>query len=71
MGTILGGFECSYNRRSSFIYRCSQTIKAYFIRKNNWKSIEDTFPGFYQEMRRTLLFKFYTSVVPLMRMEKD
>ena len=70
MGTILGGFECSYNRRSSFIYRCSQKIKAYFIRKNNWKEFEEMFPEFYQEMRRTLLHSFYTSVVPLMKTQK-
>ena len=59
IGSIIGGFECSYNRRSSFIYRSSTVVKGYYIRKQKWKGIEQDFPEFYYEMRRLLLQRYY------------
>lgn len=36
-GSIIGGFECSYNRRSIYIYRVHTDIEGYFITKKCWK----------------------------------
>lgn len=30
-GFIVGGFECSFNCRSQYLYRCHQTISGFFI----------------------------------------
>jgi hypothetical protein len=39
---VVGAFECTFNRRSSFIYTCLTECKGFFIRKNQWHSlIED------------------------------
>lgn len=69
--TILGGFECSYDKRSKFIYRSQNTLKGYFIRKQKWKKIADDFPEFYQDMRRKLLERYYNIILPLVKMAKN
>lgn len=36
-GSIIGGFECSYDRRSKYIYRTVTDVEGYFINKKSWK----------------------------------
>ena len=55
---IIGGFECSFNRRSQQIYKSTLESTGYMIRKKNWKIIKDEFADFYFEMRNKCLF-FY------------
>jgi len=55
---IIGGFECSFNRRSQQIYKSTLESTGYMIRKKNWKTIKDEFADFYFEMRNKCLF-FY------------
>ena len=55
----VGGFECTYNRRSQMIYKSSKYCnQAHFIRKRHWMELDKEFPIFYQTMRRQCLW-FY------------
>lgn len=36
---ILGSFEVSYDRRSQFLYKATTDIEGYFMKKNEWKSL--------------------------------
>jgi len=44
---IIGGFECSFNRRSQAMYKANTESNGYMIRKNNWKDIKENFVEFY------------------------
>ena len=33
---IFGGYNCTFNTRSIFIYRCKTDCEGYFIRKDRW-----------------------------------
>jgi hypothetical protein len=35
--TVIGGYECSYEKRSNYSYRAHTVIQAYFLRKKYWK----------------------------------
>ena len=35
--SVIGGFECSYNQRSIYIYKTRKVLKGYFIFKKLWK----------------------------------
>lgn len=34
--TLVGAYNCTYNKRTMFLYRCRSECKGYFIRKENW-----------------------------------
>ena len=37
--TVVGAYNCCFNKRSMFIYRCKSECIGYFIRKQNWMDI--------------------------------
>ena len=58
----IGGFECSYNRRSQVTYKNSRNSDGYFIRKKNWSAIETDHPLFFNPIKRDCLF-FYVKKI--------
>ena len=34
--TMVGAYNCTFNKRTMFLYRCRSECKGYFIRKINW-----------------------------------
>lgn len=57
-GTRIGAFECSYDRRSKYIYRAATDVEGYFINKRNWKQLELNHPLLFQRVRRRALHHF-------------
>jgi hypothetical protein len=69
--TLIGGFECSYDRKCHYYYRCYQKLEGYFVRKNTWKNFEQTFPLFMTEIRRNILTKLHSFLKPEMDKAKE
>ena len=44
---ILGGFECSFNRRSQQFYKAKNFTSGYMIRKKYYTEIQNEWPGIY------------------------
>ena len=57
-GSMIGAFECSYDRRSIYIYRARTDIEGYFITKRSWKVLELNHPLLFENVRRRALFHF-------------
>ena len=57
-GSTIGAFECSYDRRSKYIYRASTDVEGYFINKRSWKLLELNHPLFFRTVRRRALHHF-------------
>jgi hypothetical protein len=36
-GSKIGAFECSYDKRSIYVYRAVSELEGFFITKRNWK----------------------------------
>ena len=47
-GTVIGAFECFFDKRSVICYKTTneRDLTGYFIRKHNWKSLENDFSDF-------------------------
>lgn len=45
--TVIGGFNCTFNKRAIFCYRTKTRCEGYSIRKQNWKDLidEDAYPN--------------------------
>lgn len=41
---VTGAYNCTFNERSLFVYRCKTNCKGYYIRKNVWKQLLDSHP---------------------------
>lgn len=68
--TQIGGFECSYDKRSHYIYRAFTELNTFFIRKKDWRAFYDSHPGFYRDIRKKFLFKFYLNLKPTIQKHK-
>ena len=36
---VMGAYNCTFNKRAIFIYRCKTDCEGYFIRKENWVNL--------------------------------
>lgn len=41
---VLGAYNCAFNERSMFIYKCKTECSGYYLRKNTWKNLLDEYP---------------------------
>ena len=69
--TVIGGFECSYEKRSSYNYRAWTPIQAYFLRKRYWRLIEKNYPEFHENLKRDFLKRTYSFLQPIMSKAKE
>ena len=70
-GTVIGGFNCLFFQKSSFIYRCKIEIRAYALKKKPLMELEKEFPDLYMLMKRRF-FTIYMDDIrrPLMRQKE-
>ena len=62
--TIIGGFECAFDRRSLHIYKSVTKIQAYFMRKKDWKTLCSEHREFAVRIKRSFLIKMNNVVLP-------
>ena len=36
---VIGAYNCTFNQRSLFIYKCKTRCQGYYLRKNLWKDL--------------------------------
>ena len=42
-GSILGAYNCSFNKRTMFLYKCHTKVEGYMLRKENWFEIMEEY----------------------------
>ena len=55
---VIGAYNCTFNERSLFVYRCRTNCKGYYIRKNAWKLLIDSFPTIRDIMQKQIKEEF-------------
>ena len=61
----LGGFECSFNRKCSQIYRANKPLKGFMIRKVHWQRLDKNYPDQFINIKMNN-FKFYNNKIKVM-----
>lgn len=56
--SVIGTFECCFDKRVLFIYRTFSECKGYFIRKPNFRKLEEEYKDLYQSIKMKALFHF-------------
>ena len=59
---IVGGYECTFEKRAKMVYRAKTDVKGFFIRKQNWKMMEYNFPEFFEQLKLKF-FIIYTNKI--------
>ena len=51
--TVIGGFNCTFNKRAIFCYRTKTNCEGYSVRKNHWMDLinEENFPSIATTLR--------------------
>jgi hypothetical protein len=49
-GSIIGGFESTFNIKSMFIYKCKNEIQGYSLRRPNLKNLESEFSSIFKKV---------------------
>lgn len=68
--TVIGGFECVYERRSLYLYKSLSTVEGYFIRKKDWKQIEMRYEDFTKEIKNQFLSNMFVRFQPILNKSK-
>jgi hypothetical protein len=51
---IIGAYNCIFDKKTLFLYKCSQEVSGYFIRKSNWKMLEENYPKIAEEVKNNV-----------------
>lgn len=54
--TVIGGYNCTFNKRAIFIYRTKTLCEGYSVRKERWTELidEDEFPNIAKTLKRNV-----------------
>jgi len=69
-GTIMGAYECFFNKRSVLLYRSYEEVTGMFITKPMWKELEREFPYFMGHFKRFMVHDYLMKYSHLSK-EKD
>jgi len=61
-GYVIGGFECTFDRRAVYVYRCHWCITGFFVHIKQWKHLEIHHPDVFRVMRRKTLTNYITQI---------
>lgn len=42
-GTVVGAYNCCYEKRNLFIYKCKTSVHGYILRKQSWCDLIEDF----------------------------
>ena len=42
-GAIIGGYNCTFNTKTMYVYKCATRVEGYIIRKHAWQEILDSY----------------------------
>jgi hypothetical protein len=69
-GTMIGGFECSMDKRSCLVYRTQTKVKGFFITNKEWKNLQTQFPEFMKPMVQKLT-SWYMKINTYLKAKKN
>jgi len=55
LGTVFGGFNLCFLKRSMFIYKCRKDMTGYAMRRDKWMDLQDEFPEMCLEIKRHIV----------------
>ena len=70
-GTVIGGFECCYDKRSQFKIRAKTYLEGQALHKKYWREFQTKYPEFIMDLRRIFLSKIYSETGPKIKKAKD
>jgi hypothetical protein len=59
---VIGGYGCTFNQRSAFIYMVKDYLKGYAIRKNNWHKLMSDNPEIASILKQNVLLEYVSKI---------
>lgn len=69
-GHTIGGYGCTFDKRSFFLVRTSTVCEGFFIRKHFWREAIEEFPTLEQEIRKQIKMNYIKDIETKVLKEK-
>ena len=62
--TVVGAFNCTFNKRAIFCYKANSECKGYSIRRSNWVQLvdENEFPNISKILKKNVEYDYLTNI---------
>jgi hypothetical protein len=61
-GAIVGAYNCCFERRSLFLYKCKSNVQGYILRKEYWNELLDDFSEIADILKETVYFEYANTI---------
>lgn len=61
-GTMVGAYNCTYHRRTMFVYKCRTNIEGYMLRKQAWFDIMEEYEEITDLMKEKIKHQFFRNI---------
>ena len=61
-GTILGAYNCTYNKKTMFLYKCKTDIEGYMLRKQVWLEILEDNKIICETLKENIKKYYFTTI---------
>ena len=62
--TVVGAFNCTFNKRAIFCYKANSECKGYSIRRSNWVQLTDEaeYPNISKTLKKNVEYDYLTNI---------
>ena len=51
---VIGAYNCIFDKKTLFLYKCFQRVQGYFIRKKYWRILEENYPKIVEQVKENV-----------------
>ena len=59
---MIGAYNCTFNKRAIFFYKCWTNIHGYFIPKREWKELLNDFPAIAENFKKNVIENYTDNI---------
>ena len=68
---MIGAYNCTFNKKTLFIYKCNTDVRGYTIRKQNWVAIMSENEGLSTKVKANIEKEYLSKIKVRMLVEKN
>lgn len=59
---VIGAYNCIFDKKTLFLYKCFQRVRGYFIRRKNWKVLDENYPEIVEQFKENVEREYKTNI---------
>lgn len=59
---VIGAYNCIFDKKTLFLYKCCNKVNGYFIRKKYWRILEENYPQIADEVKENVEHEYIKNI---------